>query len=109
MSSNSFSEDEIDSEVNLPAREFMFTVDQIALMLDISKKSLEDEFLFFHGRSVGSRRGRLIAINIATPEMKPVWRVSETSFKVWMRYKGIRFTEQRRVSLKNKAPGKRRV
>ncbi|AKJ71853.1 hypothetical protein TIN4_56 [Tsukamurella phage TIN4] len=108
MSSNSFSEDLIEPEVNLPAREFMFTLDQIALMLDVSRKSLEDNFLFFHGRSAGSRRGRLIAVNIATPEMKPVWRVSETAFKVWMRYKGIVFTEQRSVRIATKRPVKKR-
>lgn len=105
---NSFDEDVIESEVNLPAREFMFTLDQIAIMLDVSQKFLESDVIFFHGRSVGSRRMKLTAINIALPDKSPVWRVSETAFKIWLRHKGIQFTEQRNVRLQQKKKPKSR-
>lgn len=99
---NSFREDSVDPEVNFPTREFFYTVDQVGSMLDMSRKYLEERVLFFYGRSAGSMRGRLKVINLASPEEKPVWRVSETDFKLWLRYKKINFTEARNIRLRRK-------
>ncbi|AER26596.1 helix-turn-helix DNA binding domain protein [Gordonia phage Amore2] len=99
---NSFDEDAIESEVNLPAREFLFSLDQIAQMLDVSMKYLTGNIIFFYGRSIGSRKGKLLSVNIAAPGDNPVWRVAEMEFKSWMRYRKIRFTEQRNVRMKGR-------
>ena len=96
---NSFDEDAINPEVHFPTREFFYTVQQIGLMLDVSREYLEASVLYFWGRSVGSMRGRLKVINVAAPDAKPIWRVAETDFKLWLRYKGIKFSEQRNVRL----------
>lgn len=94
-----FQEDSIASEVNLPATEFFFNLDQIAQMLDVSRSNLIANFCFFVGRSTGIQKGRIRTINIAPPDAKPIWRVSETDFKIWLRHKHIRFTQQRNVRL----------
>lgn len=99
---NSFREDLLRNEVRLPAREFLFSLEQICQMLDCSQEFLEKEILYFAGRSVGARRNRLYAVNIASAESKPVWRVSETEFKVWMRTKRIKFTEPVNVRLRKR-------
>ena len=90
---SSFREDEISYNVNLPTREFMYTVDQICLMLDVNKETLVNKILWFQGRSPGKPVGYLVATNIAAPDKKPVWRVSESAFRSWMRHKKIRFND----------------
>lgn len=103
---SSFEDDVFAPEVNFPRREFFYTIQQVCLMVDVSQKHLEERVLFFWGRSTGSQRGRLKAINIAAPDAKPIWRVSETDFKIWLRTKGIKFSEQRNVRLLQKKPRK---
>ncbi|QDF18277.1 helix-turn-helix DNA binding domain protein [Gordonia phage Dakiti] len=96
---NSFQEDIMTSEVHFPAREFFYTVQQVALMLDCSRSYLEERVLYFAGRSTGSLKHRLRVVNISAPEEKPIWRVAETDFKIWLKGKGIRYTEQRNARL----------
>lgn len=90
---NSFKEDELNYQVRLPTREFMYTVDQICFMLDISKDDAVKKVLWFSGRSVGKPNHRLITVNIAAPDQSPIWRVSETSFRTWMKVKRIQFND----------------
>ncbi|ANA85926.1 helix-turn-helix DNA binding domain protein [Gordonia phage GourdThymes] len=96
---SSFQEDIMTSEVHFPAREFFYTVQQVALMLDCSRSYLEERVLYFAGRSTGSMKGRIRVVNISAPDEKPIWRVSETDFKLWLKTKGIRFSEQRNARL----------
>ncbi|ANA85832.1 helix-turn-helix DNA binding protein [Gordonia phage Woes] len=91
---SSFDEDVMTSEVHFPAREFFYTIQQVGLMLDCSTEYLEERVLFLAGRSVGSMKNRLRAINIAAPDQKPIWRVAETDFKLWLKHKGIRYSEK---------------
>jgi len=96
---SSFQEDVLTSEVHFPAREFFYTVQQVALMLDCARPYLEERVLFFVGRSAGSMKGRLRAVNISAPDQKPIWRIAETDFKLWLRSKGMRYSEQRNARL----------
>jgi hypothetical protein len=88
-----FDEDHIRNEVILPLREFFYTIDQIAYMLDCEESKIYSEMGYFTGRSQGRQGTRLRITNIAAPEDKPDWRVSELDFKIWMTAHGIRFTE----------------
>ncbi len=96
-------EDQLGSEVVLPPLEFLFTLTQIQDMLQVSRDYLVDNILWMRGRSHNSPRGRLQSINIASPGDTPVWRVSETDFKLWMRSKGISFTEPVNIKLRKKS------
>jgi hypothetical protein len=90
--------------VGIPPRPFLYSPDQIAMILSVKLSTVMERYLFFEGRSVGVRkRGVMLARNIApTPEDNPVWRVGEQELIRWMRYKGFRFYE--RVGLFSDAP-----
>jgi hypothetical protein len=82
-------------KIGLPTRVFLFTLDQISVMTNISEKTLESHHIYFQGRSIGSRKKSLmIAVNIAPPDEKPDWRVAEREFIRWMRVKGFRYYER---------------
>jgi len=81
--------------VGLPYRPFLYTVDQIAVILEVDPKVILRDYLYFEGRSIGSRHKHLmIARNIAPPESKPEWRVAERELIRWMRHKGFRYYER---------------
>lgn len=81
--------------VGLPYRPFLFTVDQISVLLDIDEKTILAKYLYFEGRSIGGRsRDLMIARNIAPPDDKPEWRIAERELVRWMRYKGFRYYER---------------
>jgi hypothetical protein len=82
-------------KIGIPSRVFLFTMDQLSVMLDIDEKTILSSYIYFEGRSVGSRKkGLMVAINIAPPELKPEWRVAEREFIRWMRVKGYRYYER---------------
>jgi hypothetical protein len=88
-----FEEDLFKQDVALPVREFFFTLDQIAYMLDMDQQVLMDTRIYYTGRT-GAAPGNLIrATNIARPDAQPDWRVSETAFKIWMTRMHIPFTQ----------------
>lgn len=81
--------------VGIPPRPFLWTPDQIATMLNLETKQVMRNYLYFEGRSIGTRgKDLMVAINIAPAEEKPEWRISEREFTRWMRYKGFRYYER---------------
>ena len=78
--------------IGLPPRAFLFTLDQICVMLDLKMQDLKLKHLYFEGRSVGSRSNDLMLTrNIAGERMTPDWRVVDREFVRWMRCKGFRY------------------
>jgi hypothetical protein len=77
-------------DVGLPVREFMFTIDQIAFLLDVTEPYLKQDLIHYEGRSVGAcPKDKLLAVNIAPDSApKPEWRIAERHLKRWMRFKG---------------------
>jgi hypothetical protein len=81
--------------VGLPARPFLFTLDQVAVLLDMDEKALKDRLVYFQDRSIGiQHRGLLVARNIAQPDHAPDWRVAERELVRWMKFKGFRYYER---------------
>ena len=81
--------------VGLPIRPFLYTLDQICTLLEVSEDSLKRQYLHFEGRSVGSKPpDRMRAVNILSPPHKPDWRVAEKELIRWMRYMGFRYHEK---------------
>lgn len=93
MPSSIFDEDHIRNEVVLPLREFFYTLDQIAYMLDCPISEIMDHYGYFTGRTLGRQGTRLRVVNIASADQAPDWRVSELDFKIWMSAHNIQFTE----------------
>jgi hypothetical protein len=82
-------------EVGLPPRPFLYTLDQIAVLTDLSVETLTTQYLHFEGRSINRPKlGMMIARNIAQPDKDPDWRVVEAEFKRWMKHKGFRFYDR---------------
>src|SRR5213596_2999182 len=83
------------NKVGLPPRPFLYTVDQISVLLDLDEQTIMQKYLYFEGRSVGSRRRDLMtARNIAGPEDKPEWRIAERELIRWMRSMGFRYYDR---------------
>lgn len=82
-------------QVHFPVREFLYTQDQMAVMLGVSMVTLKS-FLFYEGVDSGiPAKKEMIALNIASPGEKPDWRVTERIFVSWLRRRGIRVSERR--------------
>ena len=83
--------------IGLPPRPFLYTMDQISVMLDVSVKLIMDKYIYFQGRSIGPRQpDALQAIDITPREsgLAPEWRVSDREFVRWMKAKGYRYYER---------------
>lgn len=77
--------------VRLPPRVFLYTLDQIALMLGMDESALK-KYCHLDKFHTGVRPpGRLLTRNIAPPdEKRSDWRVAEKELIRWMRIKGFR-------------------
>jgi hypothetical protein len=81
--------------VGLPARSFLYTLDQISQLTSIDVPTLKKSYIYYENRSIGRQERYLLsARNIAPPEEKPEWRVSEREFIRWMRYKGYKYYDR---------------
>lgn len=79
-------------KIGLPPRVFLYTLDQIAMMLNLEQTSLERGYIYFEGRSIGARPPtKMVARNIAPPDKNAEWRVTEREFIRWMRGRGFRY------------------
>lgn len=86
-------------KIGLPPRVFLYTLDQIGLMLDLSQRQLTAQYVYFEGRSIGVRhKWFMTARNIAPPDAPPEWRITEREFIRWMRHKGFRYYDTGAVS-----------
>lgn len=81
--------------IGLPPRPFLYTLDQISVLLDMSETAIKQTHVYFEGRSTGIRRKDLmLARNIAAATDKPDWRVTERELVRWFRHKGFRYYER---------------
>jgi len=81
--------------VNLPVRNFLYTIDQIAFLLEVEEKTVKISYLHFEGRSTGvCPRDRMSARNISPKGVKPEWRILDIHFVRWMRLKGFKIYER---------------
>lgn len=86
-------------KVGMPTRVFLYTLDQLCVMIDVTEANLKKHHVYFEGRSIGSKsRDLMIARNIAPANEKPDWRVAEREFVRWLKFKGFRHYERGAVS-----------
>lgn len=77
--------------VGLPPRVFLFTVDQVAYMLNLSELYVKRNLLFYFGRSTGVQpKETLLVRNIAPAGKTPEWRCTEQELVRFLRRKGYR-------------------
>jgi hypothetical protein len=76
--------------VGLPIRPFLYTLDQIATILSVSEVHVKSAYIYFDGRSIGIKdKSQMRAIDIAPPNQKPDWRVSQKELVDWLNFKGF--------------------
>lgn len=83
------------AKVGLPVRPFLYTIDQLSVLLDLPEESLKRQYIYFEGRSIGIKRKDLIAArNIAPADARPDWRIPEKELIRWLKFKGFRYYER---------------
>lgn len=87
-------------DMGLPPRVFLYTLDQIAMMLGLEMQSLKNSHIFFEGRHVGTKpKMKMRARDISgEDDSKPDWRVTEFEFKRWLKLHGFRVYERTTVN-----------
>lgn len=82
-------------KVGLPPRPFLYTIDQIATILNLTEFEVNRRYLYFEGRTVGAKtRDQMVARNIAPANSAPEWRIAELELVRWMRRKGFRYYDR---------------
>lgn len=87
------------SQVNLPIKPFLYTLDQIAQILDLTERNLKANYIHYDQRSISlPTHDKIVARNIAPADQKPEWRVAERELIRWMRRKGFYWHERGYIS-----------
>ncbi len=77
-------------KIGLPDVVFLFTIDQVASMMNVEQDTIMSVYLYFQGRSSGPRkRHHMRAVNIAPEDKKAEWRVSLEEFRLWLKRVGF--------------------
>lgn len=85
--------------VGLPVRPFLYTLDQISMLIDVDEVQLKRTYVHFDGRSIGSApRSKMLARNIAPPDATPDWRVVEREMIRWFKNRGFRYYDRGAVT-----------
>lgn len=85
------------TKLGLPYRPFLYTLDQIGVMLSVEVQTLKrNGWLFFFGRQPGRPLpDELRCVNIAKDtDDTPDWRVEERELIRWMKRKGFRYVDR---------------
>ena len=78
-------------KVGLPPITFLYTLDQISTMLNLSHESFVARYVYFHLRNARPKRpDEMLARNIAGPGYNPDWRIPQAEFVRWLKFKGFR-------------------
>lgn len=79
---------------NVPLRVFLYTIDQLSLMLNIREDMLMRDHIFTDREPGYKPKWKMRAHNIAPPEQTPEWRVADKEFIRWLKFKGFRIIER---------------
>lgn len=80
--------------LGLPLKVFLYTLDQIADMLEINV-SASSPYIHWDRRSVGiPPKDRMVARNIAPQGKHPDWRIADMELRRWLKYRGFRIYER---------------
>lgn len=82
----------VSKTITLPRPPFLWTLDQIAALLNVTMADLRKDYIHFDSLSAGARhQTRIVARDISPPTAdQPEWRVSEVELIRWMRQKGFK-------------------
>lgn len=76
--------------IAMPVRVFLYTLDQLAALLNVDEETLAARYLYFNGLSKGDQGIRMMARNIEIdPKQSPRWRVAESEVMRYLVRKGF--------------------
>lgn len=86
--------------MGLPATPFLYTLDQVAMLLGMSEEDFVSQYIWFAGGSIGRKSPRQIksvniAVNTATDTAR--WRVSQGELIRWCKLMGFTVYSRGRV------------
>ena len=82
-------------DIALPARPFLYTIDQIASMLSMTVQDVHVRYIYHAGRDVGFKSREMIeARNISPRDQDPEWRVTDSEFRRWLKFKGFKYYDR---------------
>src|SRR4051794_40780658 len=85
-------------KIGLPLRPFLYSLDQLSVLLDVPEPTLRANYVHYEGRSIGAAtRHLMIARNISPPDNKPEWRIAEREVVRWLKFKGFKVYERSSV------------
>jgi hypothetical protein len=80
-----------ESEIRLPSKPFLYTLDQVAHLLNVTEVQLRASFVYFATDTSGPNLKKLLtARNIAALGDTPEWRISEDELKAFLKRKGFK-------------------
>ena len=79
-------------KVGLPPRAFLYTIDQIAAMIEVDLVAMKRRYIHFEGKTLGGKRPEKMLARTLEPESGRAsdWRVTEREFIRWLQFKGFR-------------------
>lgn len=84
--------------VQLPVVTFMYTLDQIAGMIQVTVHDLQYKYLYYPLRSTGRKpRHQMVACNIAPDDEPAEWRVTQQDFVRWLKSNGWEITHSSKL------------
>lgn len=84
------------AKVGLPPRPFLYTLDQIAVILNVETTAVEKQYVYYDGRSTGIMSTRLLLARNICPDRtaRPDWRVAERELIRWMKVMGFKYYDR---------------
>lgn len=80
--------------VGLPPVVFLYTLDQIAAMINVSLDDFMAQYAYYHQRSKGYQSPKqMMARNIAPAEKPAEWRISQSEFIRWLKFSGFKLRQ----------------
>lgn len=81
--------------MGIPVRVFLFTLDQVATMVNVTLQQFKLKYVHYAGRSTGVKPpDRMLARNIAPDGERPEWRIAERELIRWCKTKGFKLYER---------------
>jgi hypothetical protein len=81
--------------VGFPVKPFLYTLDQIASMINVDLKTFKLRHVHYDRRSVGfAPSDKFLARNINPDGEAPEWRIAEREAIRWMKFMGFRVYER---------------
>lgn len=81
----------------LPHKPFLYTIDQVAMLVGLAPASFAKRYVFREGSDLGANHPRLLRARNIDPNwaVDQEWRINEDELKRWLRFIGLGWKDPR--------------